>query len=204
MRKKSLEKMKEILEFAEQFYLLEHRSPSTTEIAKAVGFARGTVYQYLVEMDRIGMIDYDGGEIHSPLINRYCTKSSHAPICGAVPCGDPLNEVENIEQIVPLPTQIFGDGPLFILRASGDSMVDVGIEDGDYVVIRKTTEVSIGDIVVALDQNQQNTLKAYDGINKKNGKAVLCYRNQKKYGNKKIEVLQFIVQGVAQHVIKAL
>ena len=88
MRSKNPEKMKEILTFAEQFYLREQRSPSTTEIAEAVGFARGTVYQYLVEMDKRGIISYDSGEIHTPLIGRYCAKSSQAPICGVIPCGD--------------------------------------------------------------------------------------------------------------------
>lgn len=204
MRSKSPEKMKEILEFAESFFLSANRSPSTTEIAKAVKISRGTAYRYLIEMSEKGMIEYDSGEISTPLISRYNSGHSEAPICGNVPCGSPTEEIENIEQIVSLPTQIFGKGPLYILRASGDSMVDAGIDDGDYVVIRKTNEAKIGDIVVALDEENKNTLKTYIGVNRKTKKVILGYRNKAVYGDMTIEVSELYIQGVAQHVIKAL
>lgn len=204
MRSKNPVKMKEIQEFAEDFYLSENRSPSTTEIAAAVSISRGTAYRYLVEMNDKGMIEYVGGEIRTPLIDRFDTETSGTPIVGSIPCGDPMDEVENIEQIVSLPTQIFGTGPLYILKASGDSMVDAGIGDGDYVVIRKTTEAHSGDIVVALDQNNRSTLKTFRGVNKKTKKFMLSYENQEKYKDKIIEVSELVVQGVAQHVIKEL
>ena len=204
MRSKSPEKMKEILEFAESFFLSANRSPSTTEIAKAVKISRGTAYRYLIEMNEKGMIEYDSGEISTPLISRYNSGHSEAPICGSVPCGSPTEEIENIEQIVSLPTQIFGKGPLYILRASGDSMVDAGIDDGDYVVIRKTNEAKIGNIVVALDEENKNTLKTYKGVNRKTEKVILGYQNKAVYGDMTIEVSELYIQGVAQHVIKAL
>lgn len=204
MRSKNPEKMREILEFAEKFFLSENRSPSTSEIAKAVNISRGTAYRYLIEMDEKGMIEYTSGDISTLLIERYNSSHSEAPICGLVPCGDPTEEIENIEQIVSLPTQIFGRGPLYILKATGDSMVDVGIDDGDYVVIRKTNEANIGDIVVALDEDSKNTLKTYRGKNTKTKKAILSYENKEVYGDKTIEVSELYIQGIAQHVIKAL
>lgn len=202
MRHKDQDKMKEILEFAERFYLSERRSPSTTEIADAVGFSRGTAYRYLVEMDERHMIEYDGKSIRSNLTEKYSEGNAEVPICGAVPCGSPMEEVENIEHIVSLPIQIFGKGPLYILKASGDSMEDVGIFEGDYIVIRQTNEARIGDIVVALDQDGKSTLKTYAG--KKRGRAILKYENAERYGDKTIEVSKLIVQGVAQNVIKQL
>lgn len=204
MRHKDSNKMQEILDFSEKFYMSEGRSPSTTEIADAVGFSRGTAYRYLVEMNEIGMISYDGKTIQSNLTMKYSDMKSEVPICGSVPCGSPMEEVENIEHIVSLPTQIFGKGPLYILKATGDSMEDVGIFEGDYVVIKQTSEADIGDIVVALDQDNKNTLKTYGGLSKRTGKPVLKYENFNRYGNKTIEVSQLIIQGVAKHVIKEL
>ena len=99
---------------------------------------------------------------------------------------------------------LFGEGEFYILKASGDSMVDAGIEDGDMVVIRKQQEASVGDIVVALDESRANTLKKFGGIDEESHSAVLLYQNQEKYPDKRILVKKLIVQGVARHVIKAL
>lgn len=204
MRYKDANKMKEIQEFAELFYISEQRSPSTTEIANAVGLSRGTVYRYLVEMNDKQMISYDGKSIQSNKTLKYDIGQEGAPICGAIPCGAPMQEEENIEHIVSLPTQIFGRGPLYILKACGDSMEDVGINEGDYIVIRQTSQANVGDIVVALDNEGCNTLKTFAGKNRKNGKYILRYENYEKYGDKTIEVSELSVQGIAQHVIKAL
>lgn len=83
-------------------------------------------------------------------------------------------------------------------------MVDVGIEDKDLVVIRKQETASVGDIVVALDEDSQNTLKTFDGIDEESGYAILRFENQRRYPNKEIRVRELVVQGVAKHVIKAL
>ena len=99
---------------------------------------------------------------------------------------------------------IFGKGEFYILRASGDSMVDAGIEDKDLVVIKKQASASVGDIVVALDEDNQNTLKTFDGIDDESGYAILKFENRRKYRNKVIRVRELVVQGVAKHVIKAL
>ena len=63
---------------------------------------------------------------------------------------------------------------------------------------------SVGDIVVALDEDSQNTLKTFDGIDEESGYAILKYENRRKYRNKVIRVRELVVQGVAKHVIKAL
>lgn len=83
-------------------------------------------------------------------------------------------------------------------------MVDAGIEDGDLVVIRKQPEAMIGDIVVALDETGSNTLKKYGGLDPDSHFVILLYQNQERYPNKRILVKELTVQGIAQHVIKAL
>ena len=83
-------------------------------------------------------------------------------------------------------------------------MIDAGIEEGDLVLIKKQSECAVGDIVVALDQNNENTLKIYGGVNTETDQAVLKYANEKQYPGKRILVSKLVVQGVAQHVIKEL
>lgn len=105
---------------------------------------------------------------------------------------------------ISLPEALFGKGQFYLLRAAGDSMEDAGISDGDLILIRKQTECEVGDIVVALDDQSENTLKIYGGIDEESNKAVLRYANAKAYPDKRILVSKLVVQGVAKHVIKAL
>ena len=83
-------------------------------------------------------------------------------------------------------------------------MEDKYISDGDLVLIRKQQVCDIGDIVVALDENGENTLKVYGGIDKKTKKVILEYANEKMYPGKRILVNELTVQGVAKNVIKTL
>lgn len=204
MRSKNPELMKEICTYVSDYYRDRRSSPSVNEIAKAVGIAKTTAYRYLVDMNERGMISYDGHTIETPQIDKCVSGYFSAPIVGSIHCGDPETEEEHVEEYVSLPESIFGKGQFYILRASGDSMVDAGIEDGDLVVIKKQDTASVGDIVVALDEDSQNTLKAFDGIDEESGYAILKYENRRKYRNKVIRVRELVVQGVAKHVIKAL
>lgn len=191
--------MKEICEYAEQYYLQNGQSPSTTKIAEAVGVSRGTAYKYLVAMNDNGMIEYDGQDIQTPVTKKLNKDTSQTAIVGSVPCGSPQYEEENIEEYISLPTAIFGKGDFFILRASGQSMIEAGIDDGDLVVVKKQVEANEGDIVVALVDNQ-NTLKRYfrDDENKK----IILHPENKKM--KDIIVGECCIQGVACHIIKEL
>lgn len=204
MRSKNPELMKEICTYASDYYRIQRASPSVSDIAKAVGIAKTTAYRYLVDMNERGMISYDGHTIETPQIDKCVSGYFSAPIVGSIHCGDPETEEEHVEEYVSLPESIFGKGQFYILRASGDSMVDAGIEDGDLVVIKKQDTASVGDIVVALDEESQNTLKTFDGIDEESGYAILKYENHRKYRNKVIRVRELVVQGVAKHVIKAL
>lgn len=145
MRSKNPELMNEIKEYIEGYYLQNRQSPSTTKIADAVGIARGTAYKYLVEMAKRNMIEYNGQDISTDVTRKYNTEQTQTPIIGSVPCGSPQYEEENIEEYVSLPTAIFGKGDFFILKASGQSMIEAGIDDGDLVVVRKQIEANEGD-----------------------------------------------------------
>ena len=83
-------------------------------------------------------------------------------------------------------------------------MVDAGIEEDDLIVIERNCPAKIGDIVVALDSDNQNTLKRYGGFDKKERRYILKYENEAKYPREVIKVKSFLVQGIARHVIKSL
>ena len=204
MRSKNPELMDAICNFVDLYYRENHVSPSVNEIAKGVGVSKATSYRYLVAMNEHGMLSYDGKTIVTKQIGKCTSGYFSAPVLDSIRCGDPEHEVENVEEYVSLPKSIFGDGKFYILRAKGDSMVDAGIEDEDLIVIRIQETAAVGDIVVALDENNENTLKIFGGIDEETGNVILHYANRRKYPEKEIQVQQLIVQGVAKHVIKAL
>lgn len=152
------------------------------------------------------MIEYDGKSrtIITPMIRKFAPDSALCPLVGSIPCGAAQTEEENIREYISLPVSLFGKGKFYILEASGDSMVDAGIDDGDLVVIRTDCTAEVGNIVVALTEDNESTLKVFGGIDEKAERAVLEYRNQAKYPDQKIFVRQLVIQGIAKHVIKAL
>ena len=202
MRHKDPELMKQINDYIGDFYAKNDRTPSTTEIAKHFGIARSTSQNYLVAMNKSGMLSYAGGILQVDQMEKIRNKRTQAPLVGSVPCGELTLEEENVECVTSLPTEIFGDGPFYMLHAAGDSMEDEGIEDGDLVVVRMNAEPKKGDLVIALDADNLNTLKKYGGTNEKNHKAMLLYCNQKVYGDKVIYVDHLESQGVVSYVIK--
>lgn len=199
MRHKSIDRMNSIMQYVEQYYFEHRHFPSTSEIANALGIVKSTAYKYLVEMNDKGMLKYDGREILTDKIQKVNTETTHVAVLGFISCGIPQLEEEYIEEYVTLPVSMFGKGEFFILRASGESMIEAGINDGDLVVIRKQKEANDGQIVVALVENE-NTLKRFY-LDKENR----CIRLHPE--NKTMEdiiVPDCQIQGVAVHVIKAL
>lgn len=199
MRSKSQELMDEILKFAEEYYLDNGHSPATSAIAAELNISRATAYRYLIEMNDRGMVEYDGQEIHTAVTRKLNNEINRTAIVGSIPCGSPQYEEENIEEYISLPTAIFGKGDFFILRASGQSMVEAGIDDGDLVVVRKQNFADEGDIIVALVDNQ-NTLKRYYRDDER--KKIVLHPENKRM--KDILVDECYIQGVACHIIKAL
>ena len=85
----------------------------------------------------------------------------NVPVLGAIAAGNPILAEEHETDVMPLPKQLVGEGNLFMLEVRGDSMIDAGINDGDVVVIRETGTADNGDIVVALVDGAEATLKRY-------------------------------------------
>lgn len=202
MKVRSMDMMIKIRDFAEQYYANHGCSPSTTMIAIEVGVSRGTAYKYLVEMAEKGLISYDSGKIVTSLTQNSNVDRSNAPIVGAIRCGTPEEERAEIQEYVSLPASIFGYGDFYILKAKGDSMNLAGIDEGDYIVVETNVREKVGDIVVALDDENCNTLKrlAYDSTKKK----YFLKAESDNPANHDVYPRHMSIQGVARRVIKSL
>jgi len=86
----------------------------------------------------------------------------HVPVVGDVAAGTDVLAQENIEETLPVPADLTGDGDLFILRVRGDSMIEAGILDGDLVVARSQPTAEKGDVVVAGIPGDEATVKTYN------------------------------------------
>ncbi len=100
--------------------------------------------------------------------------ASYVPMVGRIAAGGPILATEHVEEIFPLPQSLVGEGTLFLLQVSGDSMVDAAICDGDYVVIRQEQTANNGEIVAALIDGEA-TVKTFQ---RKDGKVWLLPHNE--------------------------
>lgn len=193
-----------ILKFVNKYYHENQKAPTISEVADGVGVARSTTHRYLKDLCEDGVLDYSRGILSAPESAKMKTAYVSAPLVGSIQCGSPEEEQEYVEEYVSLPVSMFGKGDFYILRAKGDSMVDAGIEEDDLLVIERNCPASEGDIVVALDSNNQNTLKRFTGYDENEQCYLLSYENEARYPGRVIKVKSFVVQGIARHVIKAL
>ncbi len=158
MRSKDKTLMAAIERFVCEYADRNGYSPSMQEIADGVGSSKPTVYRYISQMNRDGILEYSGvRNVHSAKDN---PSAARVGIPGRVACGLPKLAEENIEEYVKLPVSLFGEGPFYLLTASGDSMIEAGIDDGDWVLVRQQDTAEPGKVVVALIGDEA-TLKRY-------------------------------------------
>ena len=198
MRSKNPAYFELLIRFIDDYIDNSGRSPSTQEIASGTGLSPTTVSRYLSRMREDGIIDYSG---HRNIVTKRnsATETNAVPVLGSVSCGIPKFAEENIEEYVKLPVSLFGKGDFFLLRASGNSMIDAGIDSGDLVLVRRQDYAAPGQIVVAL-MEEEATLKRYYP-EPQNGYIRLHPENKDMVD---IIVDRCLIQGVAVHVIKEL
>ena len=199
MRSKDPELMKKIIEFTDEYYQSNNKFPSKQMIADAVGFDKSVIVRYLAEMRDKGMIEYDGYSIITDKIKKHCNNNKAVVLDNSVSCGPMLLEEERVLEYISLPESVFGKGEMFIIRANGDSMIDAGIDDGDWVVIKRQFTAKEGDIIIAISDGLCNLKYLY--FDKEEGCAILRFANKEKnYPDIKVKNLE--VQGVAHKIIK--
>ena len=164
------------------------RFPSEfSSTAKVKNYLRVLIVRGLLEQNENGTIRVD---------KRFKADSVNAQLVGQVACGEPIEAIENIEGSYVLPAELYGRGELMLLRAEGESMKGVGIDDGDYIVIRKQDTAEYGDMVLAII-GTGGTVKTF--YPQKNGKIILHPENEQ-YDD--IVVDDCMIQGIVVGCMK--
>lgn len=201
MRSKSTELMNKIAKHIENEFYSTGKIPTIREIASDLNISKSCVGNYLTEMKQKGIVEsnsYFRG-VSTFNMSKVCKNVQYLPIVGSVSCGVPFLAEENIQNYLPVSTQFLGNGKYFILRAQGESMINAGIDNGDFVIVKQQETAEVGQIVVALI-NDEATLKRYYLDDKK--KQVRLHPE-----NDNMEDMYFdniVIQGVAVKVIKDL
>ena len=180
-------------------------SPSISDMVRDLGMPQTTVYRYITHMKENGMIDIKGrGKIATREMEKTKRATIKLPVLGAVSCGIPKYAEENIEEYVQVPASWFGIGEFFALRADGQSMINAGIDDGDLVIVRKQEYAESGQIVVALIDNEDATLKRYRP--RGDGQYIDLVPENDKFEVRTVDLSceTLIIQGVAVKVLKDL
>lgn len=163
-------RQRSILDYIETSLRERGYPPSVREIGEAVGLTSpSTVHSHLATLQRMGFLRRDPTKPRAmevrfdPLSGGSIERrpARHVPLVGDVAAGTDVLAHENIEDAYPLPEDFTGPGDLFMLRVRGDSMVDAGILDGDYVVAHKQSTARNGDIVIAGIPGEEATVKTW-------------------------------------------
>ena len=203
MRKKDGSKKELILDYIHEHYSRYGRAPVVLEIVDGTGLSSATVHRYLVDMREAGEVEYSGKRgIRTPKMEKERSRK-YMPILGSVSCGPGDYEEENIIEYIRLPESLVGKGEFFALIAKGHSTMDIGVDEGDCVIVRKQNTARVGDIVVALYDGGLNNLKklCYDE-DRQRYYLYSCNADQETYAPIYVDELQ--VQGVAVRVMHNL
>jgi repressor LexA len=167
MKKQLNKKGKEVFDFLVSQINEKGYPPSVREICKAVDLkSTSTVHSYLSKLEKMGLIEKDPSKPRAlKILNSQKTNNVvNIPIVGKVTAGEPILAVENIEDTFPLPANFIPNSTTFILRVSGESMIDAGILDNDFVIVQQQNTAQNGEIVVALIEDEATVKTFYKEI----------------------------------------
>lgn len=163
-------RQRQILEFIESQTRDRGFPPSVREIGEAVGLTSpSTVHSHLNSLTKMGFLRRDPTKPRAIEV-RWDPNSGvamerrpvrHVPLVGDVAAGTDVLAQENVEELFPVPTDFTGDGELFMLRVRGESMIEAGILDGDFVIAVQQSSANNGDVVVAGIPGDEATVKTY-------------------------------------------
>ncbi len=195
MRKKSIERMEGIIEYINERYFENNEIPTMQEIADKMGMSKGNVSDYVREMEQNGMLSADGKRRTQKI--EKVQRSVCLPVIGNIACGTPMFAEQNVESYFTFSISFTGKGEFYVLRAEGDSMINAGISNGDYVIVRKQNTAEDGQIVVALIEDSA-TLKRF--YREKYG--IRLHPENDRMSDMLFDTVQ--IQGIAVKVVKNL
>ena len=175
-RAETTRKEKAILKFIEEQVIENGYPPSVREIGKAIGLSStATVHAYLAKLEKQGFIKKedkkgrtlkvikgtDGQPLKRESKNFYAQREMvDVPVIGKITAGQPILAVENVTDTFPIPIDFVGNSESFMLTVRGESMIEAGILDGDYILVKKQSNANNGEIVVALIEDEA-TVKTF-------------------------------------------
>lgn len=163
-------RQRDILEFIAQQMRERGFPPSVREIGAAVGLTSpSTVHSHLATLQKHGYLRRDPDKPraievrYDPASGKVADKGTvrHVPLVGDVAAGTDVLAQENVEELMPVPLELTGEGELFMLRVRGESMINAGIYDGDFIVARVESQANEGDIVIAGIPGGEATVKTF-------------------------------------------
>lgn len=162
MRSKDTDKMSKIVEYIDNFYFSTNSVPTMQEIADHMGMTKSNVSGYVKEMAERGLLSLNGGwrGISTNKMSKTISNICRIPIVGSIACGTPMLAEQNVSSYLTISASFLGQGEYFALKASGDSMINANIENGDIVIVKQQNDAEEGQIVVALI-HEEATLKRY-------------------------------------------
>ena len=171
---RSNEKYNTVYEFIKKYITENGYSPSVREICANCGIkSTATAYQYINKLNEQGLIKKAGNKKRAVSLKKSVGQSVSVPLVGTVAAGQPIFADENYEGCYSLPTEFFGSDDMFMLTVKGDSMIKIGMFDGDKIIVKKQNTADNGDIVVALGDDSATVKRFY----RRDGKIILHPEN---------------------------
>jgi repressor LexA len=178
------ERQQQVLDYIKAMVEVRGYPPSVREIGDAVGLSSpSSVHAQLTSLVQAGLIRKDPSKPRAIMITeerpaaetaRSGGKTRDVPVLGRIAAGTPILAAEHVEDVMPLPTELVGEGPVFLLEVKGDSMIDAGIHHGDLVAVNKQPAARDGEIVAALIDGEEATVKR---LQRRDGKVILHSEN---------------------------
>jgi repressor LexA len=176
------ERQQQVLDYIREMVDARGYPPSVREIGEAVGLSSpSTVHSHLNSLVEAGAIKRDPSKPRAIMIVDATHQSAVAdrrmrdvPVLGRIAAGTPILAAEHVEEVMPLPTELVGEGPVFLLEVKGDSMIDAGIHEGDLVAVHSQPDALDGEIVAALIDGEEATVKR---LRRRDGKVILESEN---------------------------
>jgi repressor LexA len=155
-------RQEQVLEFIRESVRANGYPPTVREICTALHLSSpSTVHAHLANLERLGLIKRDPSKPRALDVVQDLRPRRPLPLVGRVAAGQPILAEENIEEYVDVPAFLRRDDDDFVLRVRGDSMVDAGIFNDDFIVVHQQDEVQNGEIVVALVGEEATTKRFY-------------------------------------------
>lgn len=177
------DRQQQVLDYIRETVAARGYPPSVREIGEALGLSSpSTVHSHLSALSKAGLIRRDPTKpraievLGAQASQEPATPADvrHVPLVGRIAAGSPILAEEAVEDVMTLPAALVGSGPVFMLTVRGDSMIEAGIFDGDYVVVRSQPDALDGEIVAALVDEEEATVKR---LYRRNGTVVLQSEN---------------------------